>query len=450
PRGKKSGGFNDYADTGSNGLIIDLISTSNRTFAPIGGRNNGESYCGKPPINEPYSGSEEYGVDGLCVCIPIGFVQRRNSGAYAPTFNPNGCVKFVNDKFWYETAQVNMESVEKCFANAQADGNIASGVSGRPDGKYYDAVYASDIKDLRMSTKRLPHKEIREKAKRMAIAGEVRGYDGVPFTQIQTNEWSNGEFNTASIQDTSVCSVGDIVSVERWDSTVYDTTVITEVVNATQLRFRDIVGRKANGYVVIAQTNHGNHSQANPTWTDIIGDPARIAATFPDGVEGQWLPVIPNGTAKDFPLNRKFIQQSPITPRARTDNNGSSWNVSSLSINETTNAWESNNIPSTRVELWSYETQSHFTKGDTNRKALDLGNVFATNDNNISNGNLLLSSLINKVGVGDAEPRNQNVTLINEGGFINGVPNMIAGNEPTHATLTLGATTNPAIKTRSY
>ncbi|MCP4986717.1 MAG: hypothetical protein GY928_11880, partial [Colwellia sp.] len=37
PRGKKSGGFNDYADTGSNGLIIDLISTSNRTFAPIGG-----------------------------------------------------------------------------------------------------------------------------------------------------------------------------------------------------------------------------------------------------------------------------------------------------------------------------------------------------------------------------------------------------------------------------
>ncbi|MCP4991748.1 MAG: hypothetical protein GY928_38515, partial [Colwellia sp.] len=167
PRGKINTSFSDCGPVGTLGLIA-CIGNGVKTFLPIGGSNPGEGYCSKSIISEPWAGSDEYGVNGVCVCIPIGFVQRRNSGAHEPTFNPNGCAKFSGDLFWYEAAQVNRESAKKCFVNAQTDGDIASGVSGRPNGKYYDAVYASDIKDLRMSTKRLPHKEMFEKAKKMA------------------------------------------------------------------------------------------------------------------------------------------------------------------------------------------------------------------------------------------------------------------------------------------
>ena len=64
-------------------------------------------------------------VDGFVYAIPIAAVARRNSGIYDPSANPFGS------------------------GNSSSNGNIASGVSGRPDGLFYDQIDATDIISLR-------------------------------------------------------------------------------------------------------------------------------------------------------------------------------------------------------------------------------------------------------------------------------------------------------------
>jgi hypothetical protein len=64
-------------------------------------------------------------VDGYVYAIPLAAVFRRNSGIYSPSLNPFGC------------------------GTSASNGNIASGVSGRPDGMYYDQIDSSDIISLR-------------------------------------------------------------------------------------------------------------------------------------------------------------------------------------------------------------------------------------------------------------------------------------------------------------
>lgn len=68
-------------------------------------------------------------VDGYVYAIPIAAVFRRNSGIYSAGTNPYGCA-----------------------AAGPNGGNIASGISGRPDGFYYDQVDRSDILSLRHQT----------------------------------------------------------------------------------------------------------------------------------------------------------------------------------------------------------------------------------------------------------------------------------------------------------
>jgi hypothetical protein len=65
-------------------------------------------------------------VDGYCYALPVAAVFRRNTAAYDPATNPLGCA-----------------------AAGPTGGSIASGVSGRPDGFYYDQIDSSDIVSLR-------------------------------------------------------------------------------------------------------------------------------------------------------------------------------------------------------------------------------------------------------------------------------------------------------------
>ena len=178
PRGKIVTPVVDLSHVTSEGFIGTI---DNIIFTPIDGWNLGEAYCSKVPIGNPWPGSDDFALDGFISEIPICYVQRRNQGAYEPTFNPNGTDKFAGNVFWYVAGISARDTTEKCFTNGNGDGDIASANSGRTDGKFFDSTHGGDIKDLRMSTKRLPHDEIREKYRNMAITGKVRGYEGVPF-----------------------------------------------------------------------------------------------------------------------------------------------------------------------------------------------------------------------------------------------------------------------------
>ena len=123
-----------------------------------------------------------------CFALPICTVQRRNSGAYSPVYNPEGCAKFLNTDgttaaYWYETDQT-VTPID-CFDSSKiTGGTISSGISGRPDGLYADEVNERDVKDLRMSAHERPWEEVHDDYRNKAIAGEIRGEEKLVHVKV--------------------------------------------------------------------------------------------------------------------------------------------------------------------------------------------------------------------------------------------------------------------------
>jgi hypothetical protein len=299
-----------------------------------------------------------------------------------------------------------------------------------------------------MSSKKLPLAEIREKYKRMAIAGDVRGFEAVPFTVIGTGDNSVVVGSTSAIDQcvpdsiVGIVEVGSIIYIENSSGIYEERKLLNTFSGGKSISFSPpINGRKADSKVVF--TIKQTHKQANPTWTDIIGSPANIAATFPEGVEGQWIPEIPDGTSKTFPLNRKATAATSTVPRVLTQNNGVSWVTDNISMSSTTNKMTSG-APAATVWLSSYETQAHFTEDSNNVKVLDLGGVHASNFSSVAFGASLTASLISKVPTDDSgsgHPTYLSVALMNLGEQMPSTGVLIGNRSlPTHSVLNLSGT----------
>ena len=379
--------------------------------------------------------------NGLCFAVPIALVQRRNQGAYHPVHNPEGCSKFLPNDFWYNTAQV-ISSRADCFDPTKVyvadSGFIATGSSGRSDGKFYDAIYASDVDDLRMSSKRLPHKEIHDEGLRKAKAKKQRGFEGVPFTKLyeQLNTTIAAGATVALKFNTSIATkrVGDPIAVLAQDGITWQPCrVLTVNANNT-----DIVAIHADEVTLVSRYQgvgamlyfeYQLHSQTNLTWTDIISDDlARIAATFPDGVEGQVVfetSILTPVDTRAYDASRENI--SPVANSGLkveiTNNDGATWDELPFQHSNVQvaagNAYylkDVNNIIivdesyTTQVLLVHYETQAHFTQDDVASEVLDSdGFVFATESHLDA---LLVSSLKGIISTGVANSEELSVTKV--------------------------------------
>lgn len=418
------------------------------------------------------NGLNSNAYEGRLFAIPIALVQRRNSGAYHPTLNPNGTRRCNTNasggsgNLWHTSTSLTPISEAECFNivdgtldTTSRGGTLASGsiglLNGRVDERDYDAIYASDVQDLRMSSRRRPLKEIREEAKRKAIAGEIRGFEGVPFTKVEALILNGraplvDSFSTSIAFEIQGVVAGDYIYLQQDDLTTYIKVKIesTDVSGNIPIVDGSAVGGidRFEGQLAIVPRRQ-LHSQANPTWTDIIGDPVRIAATLPDGVEGEWIPEIPNGTSQIYHLNRKALDSS--NDFTFTDNDGATWNNVSNAHDNTTNSTTAT-WGTTRVALKYYETQAHFTEDDANSEVLDLGVGYINHFHAKQRGGLLCSSLLDKVPTGQRDVDGFNV----RGYSINEVK-LIAGavsNEPTHETPDIQPVepTSPTVKTLDY
>jgi hypothetical protein len=191
---------------------------------------------------------------------------------------------------------------------------------------------------------------------------------------------------------------------------------------------------------------HSSHKQANPTWTSLIGDPARILATFPNGVEGTWIPEIPDGTSKDFDFNRKFVDS---VTRVFTEDNGTTWTYSGVTTDSTNNN-QTIFLAATHVGLYNYETKAHFTEDSIQAEVKYLGNVYATCRHDTSRGGSLVSSLIGKVPTSTISPsdtqRNINqYTLTSNGQLRTG--NSVS---PIHDSIAYANPNSATVKTLDY
>jgi hypothetical protein len=466
------GGAGTVKVRGSSTTYNDLGSNANGVnFYSINQDDNTTGVVGTWALHQNVIGLSH--GRGMVFAIPIALVQRRNQGAYHPSFNPDGCSNLNSDdanskgRAWWGSATLPLNSTAQAFNiidNAVTD-NTTSGAtrnSGeigdeteRSDDKFHDAIYASDVQDLRMSSRRVPVAEIREKYKRMAIAGEVRGFEGVPFTKVIDLGGTLFTYQFAAGYSRLVDNTRSILELNEYDIQFSETNDDLSLTNECgYLVGKDsgyivgLVGMRPNQnssgldilyidykqgdistdfaletvgwYLVVgAYTNNepvrnpldalanmkSAYKQANPTWTDIIGDPANIVTTFPNGIEGQWIPEIPFSST--LPLNRKLA--GTTLEQVYTADNGDTWTKGTVTIDSESNARAGISNQSV-VCLNHYETQAHFTRDDVNITQLtDWSPVYATNDHKDA---ILTSSLIGKIATGSDPSEELSITKI--------------------------------------
>ncbi|KAF7770022.1 hypothetical protein PCIT_a2966 [Pseudoalteromonas citrea] len=275
----------------------------------------------------PYEGNtSNAGCEGKCFAIPVALVQRMNQGAYHPTYNPMGCSLMLSGDMaiankWYHPSVFLPTSTLDCFTFSQGAGNIGGGSTrtGRADQyEFYDAIYAGQVEDLRLNANKLDVNQLREESMRKAVAGEMRGKGKVPFWGKAMHDNGNTFINKSlyyadayhfvvygpNITNTYGMGIGDIFWIKPKGSSVWIAATIYEeagsFIRATtegvsNVKPVDDLGVTAGVQLASEywKVNETTSEFDSLPWVDIIGDPERIAATFPDGVIGQWVPVVP-------------------------------------------------------------------------------------------------------------------------------------------------------------
>lgn len=388
------------------------------------------------------SGNAIRAHNNLGFALPIALVQRLNQGAYHPVYNPQGCAKF-NDpdaagrNLWYESLTTRtINSTSDCFTN-YSGGAISDNVTGRTDQyDYHDAIYAGLVEDLRLNANKLDYNRLLKDSVQNAIRGKTRGSSKLPYlfvaqdagTITNTSGFSVSVSNTnlsgldGGQTDFGVSGVaynltkGQSVRLVKITATSFHTpqSIATSVVNSwdigdriaytvTGIASRDlsqngvINGISLNISSMQSKLENLNADYNSLPMVDIVGDPARIAATFPDGVIGQWLPDLGGDNLWD--LNRKAVS---VISTLYTDNNGISWNVGNHTLDNVRNQLnfsEADN--SSSVGIISYESLSDFTENeDSTTLVSNVGNTFVGQAHAIESGNRLLPSITGNIHKG--------------------------------------------------
>ncbi|WP_028022248.1 hypothetical protein [Enterovibrio calviensis] len=369
--------------------------------------------------------------------LPIALVQRLNQGAYHPVHNPMGCRAFNtvgvwSHEEWYSDDIYVPNTFVDCFI--VTSGNPDSGNdygaynssgkigtnSGRPANdpyQFFDAIYAGQVEDLRLSARKLDVNKLREDAIRKSVAGTMRGKGKAPFTTFTNRVIGSGSHSARAEGYRMVNSNayiyadwqsgdyanGELVTV--WDTTkgVKFTGKVILIDTGAELVLSHVSTTLTNGNSATT-TFVGTEKELTPEfddlpWVDIIGKPERIAATFPNGVVGQWIPQIPDGTSKEYLFNRK-VSDARLTQKLYTTDDGVTWLASSSS------GLPIDSVRNSITEIWSgdtvgldvYTTKSNFTEAANSSKVVGgVGDVLMTQRYLNTYGNRVCGSLIGKV-----------------------------------------------------
>ncbi|MBQ4850991.1 hypothetical protein [Pseudoalteromonas sp. MMG012] len=416
--------------------------------------------------------------EGKCNAIPIALVQRMNQGAYHPSYNPMGTskrrIRGGYYYYWYENhgSLTDINSESDCFdINANngggngANGSLGFGYTGRSDQyKHYDAIYAGQIEDLRLNANKLDVNQLREETMRKAVAGTLRGKSKVPFTTVYDSGANPIPYDTTvdyvHVVDNTQYSIGDYVVI--YDPV--DKVIVSEFAISTISadgngpfigRVDELFTYKAGrSYWVIHRVELTSEFNSLP-WGGIIGDPSRVAATFPKGVIGQWIPELPREGVGSVPLNRKCTNaSSPLSQVFYTVDNGETWLQRSQSFSKQLNTL----VLDTTIDnphsviLVHYEASSDFTQASNNSVVIgDVGDVFYTTHSSVGEGNNLQGSLTGNAGKATVDPAQGFVPHLGAYRIIGNALSTYGKYAPRHAALPLASQggQSPAVKAMS-
>ncbi|EOW0541306.1 TPA: hypothetical protein ACX3FZ_003118 [Vibrio parahaemolyticus] len=422
----------------------------------------------------------ELGIDGHCYFHVCGVVSRLNQGAYHPSFNPMGAAAWhkwgvAADLPWYDSRVVSgITSAGKCFTEVSAttqiaktpgSGRISHGKNKRPDGKFYDAIYASGqggVIDYRLPAWDMSSKEEASKISQKVVNGTYRGEELAVRTWI-----SPAIAQTPSPQATSIATeintmdlykVGGKVSLyDIATKQVLVTTTITGIRNGA-IDVLDTFNRLAGDAHLVVTIESNIPVSGDFTQVDVIGEPANILTTpaLANGWLGSWIPVIPDGTSKNHPLTRKAITSSVSVQIS--SNSGDSWVNADKTASTTTNTMDNRFTGATEVTLYTYTAFAKQTKVSTNKVVLNqyegLGLVTEICHSHLWWGVKLAESLMGKVCTSSAASTGGAFHPITRLGWERGAQRLATSvNDPTvHSPITMPAPSNnsPAVKALWY
>jgi hypothetical protein len=130
---------------------------------------------------------------------------------------------------------------------------------------------------------------------------------------------------------------------------------------------------------------------------NVTGTPSEIAATFPDGVLGEWIPVIPDGTVKSYKSTKKNLEQYQAL---LSSDSGATWGNSGVSSENTDNSYNVGQ-DSNQVRIVPFRAKANFTEGTSISAVTPLhklnGTYFTTSSNVSDNGRILAQSIANTI-----------------------------------------------------
>lgn len=424
---------------------------------------------------------------GRCFALVLCEVTRLNQRAYHPSLNALGTATFWIDTgavdsslLWHEANAKQPMTQGQCFlagatntvGNAapfifSPDGSISRGstFTGRPDGKFYDAIYASGqggVTDHRLSAWDLSSPQEIAKVDAKIKNGAFRGEERLVRTRIvrSTSDASPGGTGL-EFPDTSDFTVGEFIYVQNFTGG-YDRRQITNVQSAfidTVGGIFNSVGRSANAYVVHEEATDIS-IESDFLVQEVMGDPddVRQVSQLSQGWIGYWNPTFAVGSyiAK---LSRKNLDTANPVVQFTTDN-GSSWTSRTLSFNSERNELTIDTTAgvANSVIIHSYTAKAYVTEVDENRPVFGdysgIGYLWASTQPTPS-WSLFAESLIQKV---NTSGQGQRINKFNLMGFSLDVTGQLAsGTNITfgpvmHPTLTLAAPTNnsQAVKAVNY
>ncbi|MFT6789641.1 MAG: hypothetical protein ACJAVX_003023 [Pseudoalteromonas rhizosphaerae] len=372
------------------------------------------------------------GVNGECYFLVCGTVNRLNQGAYHPSYNPLGSAGFVadnsgNPRTWSHSKIKEsglVVSKASCFDYGSTIGQVSYGTgslssgyglyaSGRSDGRFYDAIYASGAggvcRDMRYSAWGLKAEDFA--AADLAIkSGKYRGRERLGKTLIYEEVASTSSSTSVAVQASSNANilrydVGDHLYLfdGSTGSVVLDAKITTKGSDYFNTNTTTTYNRVAgNTYYVVLTKPQSLSIAGEFNHTEVIGNPANILQCddLKDGWVGSWNPNIPDGVERKTAWNRKYIT---IGKAIVTDNYGSSYSEGTPASwfgDSTNNSTASFAIPANRIVIANYLTNSKMSGDSVNAVVRSLGNVFVSSYNTLDSGSPLGYSLIDKVLTG--------------------------------------------------
>lgn len=414
------------------------------TFVENGEHRYNPSYSSNPELTQTgmYLArvTYGYGYDSKCYMYVVTTTPRLNAAGWHPSYNPMGACTLDLDSSVFGS-QVEITSFLDCCLNA-TNGDIASGVSGRPDGKYFDAIYPSGeggIVDHRLKYGAWDASSAEQAA---TVRGEVigsvyRGREKLVKTVIDKNGFRNTSdlsYYTSAGHHRLSCHLGvlGIDGFGDWSCEKHKQHVI--VINNTTQTYTWLYNEDRGHSEIYWMRVHPNSPNTpaeiglvtNTTYSSgeytviypdygIIGitvegefNTLNVVATLDeltsnpllkDGFIGSWIDITPDGTAQDVPMTRKSLD-SQLGYSLSVDG-GASWTSGDTATFNDVENGISLSLTATDVGIYDYTAFAKQTEQSSNLAAFNgmkgMGEVFNTQSYAKEWGVLLFESTLCEV-----------------------------------------------------